>query len=355
MIKRRKQQTFKNSWFLPYSMKKKLPLVSVIVLNWNGLDYVKGCLPTVIMQDYPNKEIIFVDNGSTDGSSEYVRKNFPKIKIIQNDKNYGFSEGNNIGVRQAKARYVMLLSNDTKVSKNWLLNSMRAMLKNRNVAIIGAKIRNLGDGFYGETTSLGNYATILGDPIDTDDLEKTFCASGVSFLFDKEKIKEPFDADYFAYGEDLYAAWVARLKGYEIKVAQDSVIEHYGGTVRKKLPELMEFHGEKNRITNLLLFYEAKTLLKVAPLLAANIIFNILISIPKMRLHVRLKSYLWIIKNWGRIMKKRKVFQGTRKIRDEELFKYFTARIPYKLRGFEKIINFMMGAYCFIFIIPVKQ
>lgn len=334
-------------------IKERLPLVSVILLNWNGLEYVKGCIPTLMKQDYPNFEVIFVDNGSSDGSSDYVRKNFPKIRIVQNDKNYGFSEGNNIGVRQAKARYVMLLSNDTKVSKNWLFNSMKAMLSNKNVAIIGAKIRNLGDGFYGETTSLGNYATILGDPIDTDDLEKTFCASGVSFLFDRNAMKEPFDKDYFAYGEDLYAAWVVRLKGYNIKIAQDAVIEHYGGTVRKKLPELMEFHGEKNRIMNLLLFYETKTLLKMVPLLVMNILFNLLISIPKLRTHIRLKSYFWIISNLGKIMRKRKEFQSTRKISDKELFKYFTARIPYKLGGFEKIANMLLSIYCFVLRIPV--
>ncbi len=334
--------------------KKDLPLVSIVLLNWNGLDYVKGCLPTVMAQDYPKFEVIFVDNGSSDGSSEYVRKHYKKVKVVQNDRNYGFSEGNNIGVRQAKGRYIMLLSNDTKVTKGWLSNSMKTILENENVAIVGARIRNLGDGFYGETTSLGNYATILGDPIDTDDLSKTFCASGVSFLFDRKAMDEPFDPEYFAYGEDLYAAWVARLKGKDIKIAQDAVIEHYGGTVRKKLPELMEFHGEKNRIMNLLLFYEGWTLAKMTLLLLLNIIFNLLISIPKLRIHVRLKSYFWIIKNFGMIMRKRKGFQKSRKISDKELFKYFAARIPYRLKGLEKIPNAFLKLYCFVFRIPVK-
>ncbi len=335
-------------------MKKDLPLVSVVLLNWNGLEFVQGCMKTLVVQDYPNKEIIFVDNGSTDGSVEWVKKHHPSVKVIANDKNYGFSEGNNIGVRKAKGRYVMLLSNDTKVTKGWLMNSMRKMLESERVAIVGAKIRNLGDGFYGETTSLGNYATILGDPIDTDDQNKTFCASGVSFLFDRKVIDEPFDADYFAYGEDLYAAWVVRLRGYDIKIAQDSVIEHYGGTVRKKMPELMEFHGEKNRLTNLLLFYETGTLLKMTPLLLMNVVFNLLISLPKLRVHVRLKSYFWIVKNFRAIMKKRRNFQKNRTVSDRELFKYFTAKIPYKLKGFEKIPNAILQLYCFVFRIPVK-
>lgn len=101
------------------------PLVSVVVLNWNGMPFLENNLSSLISQTYPDYEIVFVDNGSTDGSIEYVRQNFPMVSIIKNDGNLGFSTGNNIGFKYAKGRYIITLNNDTKVQSNFIEELVR--------------------------------------------------------------------------------------------------------------------------------------------------------------------------------------------------------------------------------------
>ena len=103
-------------------MDKNKTLVSIIVLNYNGKKMADNLLKSLNKIDFPkNKiEIVFVDNGSTDGSQEFIRAKYPNIKLVENKENLGFDEGMNIGVRNSKGKYVTLLSNDLTADKNWL-------------------------------------------------------------------------------------------------------------------------------------------------------------------------------------------------------------------------------------------
>lgn len=94
--------------------------ISIMVLNWNGKKYLKDCFTSLENQTYSNFEIVLIDNGSKDGSLEYVKSNFPEVKILALGKNLGFAEGNNKGIKSAKGKYVFILNNDTKVDKNCL-------------------------------------------------------------------------------------------------------------------------------------------------------------------------------------------------------------------------------------------
>ena len=85
-------------------MKNPPPLVSVIIVNYNGKHYLKNCLSSLSAQSYPAIEVIFVDNGSSDGSAEYVRNEFPSVRIIESKKNLGFAKGNNLGVNEVEMR-----------------------------------------------------------------------------------------------------------------------------------------------------------------------------------------------------------------------------------------------------------
>lgn len=331
------------------------PLVSAIVINYNGKRFLKGIFSSLRKQNYKNIEVIFMDNGSTDGSYEYVKKNFPEAKIIRAEHNLGYSEGNNVAVRHAKGRYVVLLNNDLKVHKDWLAELMDFMQRTKAV-IVGSKIQNFGE-FYHKSLSTGSLMSLFGEPVDlkSKDETVTFFASGCSMLFDKKVVGEPFPKEYFAYSEDAYAGWRARLMGYDVRIAPNSKVLHYGGHVREQLPELMEFHGEKNRLANLLIFFELKTLLKLAPLLAAHVFLVLLVSIPKRRLFIRLNSYLWLTKNVSWILRKRKEMQRTRKVSDKEILKYFTCEIPYSLYGFEKICKTFLKLYCVVSMLPVYE
>ncbi len=336
-------------------MKKHLPLVSAIVINYNGKKFLKGIFTSLRKQSYKPLEIIFMENGSTDGSYEYVKKNFPEVKIIRAEKNLGYSEGNNVAVRHAKGRYVVLLNNDLKVHRAWLVELMDFMQKTKAV-IVGSRIQNLGE-FYHKSLSTGSLMSLFGEPVDlkAKDPTITFFASGCSMLFDKKIIGEPFPKEYFAYSEDAYAGWKARLMGYDVRINPKSKVDHYGGHVREQLPKLMEFHGEKNRLANLLIFFELKNLLKLSPLLAVHVLFVLLVSVPKGRLFTRLNSYWWIIKNLPLVLRRRKEMQSIRKVSDKEILKYFTCEIPYIFHGMEKIIKALLKFYCMVFMLKVYE
>jgi GT2 family glycosyltransferase len=111
-------------------------MISIVVLNWNGKEITEECLNSIKKQTFKDYEIILVDNNSTDGSSEYLKKRFPKINLIQNKENYGYAKGNNIGIKKAKGDYVLILNNDIILDKNFL----KELDKHKNKAdILGAK------------------------------------------------------------------------------------------------------------------------------------------------------------------------------------------------------------------------
>ncbi len=124
----------------------RYPKVCVIILNWNGKELLKDCLSSLFkLTDYPNYKVIVVDNGSTDGSVEFVKKNFKKVDVLALDKNYGFSKGNNIGIKYAlkkyKPKYILLLNNDTEIiQKDWLRKMVEVAEKDEKVGIVGCNL-----------------------------------------------------------------------------------------------------------------------------------------------------------------------------------------------------------------------
>ena len=96
------------------------PLVSIIIVNWKAKQFLNACLSSVMNQTYKNYEIIVVDNGSTDGSVDFIKEYFPEVRLIQNKFNLGFAEGNNEAAKQTKGRYLAFLNQDTIVHRSWL-------------------------------------------------------------------------------------------------------------------------------------------------------------------------------------------------------------------------------------------
>ena len=337
-------------------LKDRLPPVSTIVLNWNGIKYLKKCLLALERVNYPasRHEIIMVDNGSTDDSVSYVKKSFKNVKIIETGKNLGFAEGNNVGVRAAKHDHVMMLSNDTEVDRNWLLEAVKKCESGKNIAVVGAHIYNTGD-YYHKEESIGTLLNLWGFPISTREKGLTFLAPGCSLLFKKSVIGEPFDRDYFIYSEDTYLSWKALVQGREVVIAEKSVLEHVGSTKIKEVPDLIEFHGEKNRVLNLLLFYEPLTLLKVTPLIFITSLMTILAAIPKGRLLIRLKSYLWLFANMDKIIEKRRKIQKSRRVPDSQLMGRMSSRLPYSKGLVKRLAELITKLYCVLARLPVHE
>jgi GT2 family glycosyltransferase len=116
------------------------PLVSVVVLNWNGSQVVDQCLRSLHQQTYRNLEIILVDNASTDGSMEGVRDRFPDVKLIVNERNLGFAGGNNVGIRASSGRYIMVLNNDTRLDSKCVEELKRGIEKDERYGACASKI-----------------------------------------------------------------------------------------------------------------------------------------------------------------------------------------------------------------------
>jgi len=114
--------------------------VSVIILNWNGKHHLERCLSSVLEQTYSNFEVILVDNGSTDGSVEFVRGRFPEVRIIWNEENLGFAAGNNAAIIATRGDYVATLNNDTQVDPHWLSELVNAAETTPKVGMCASKM-----------------------------------------------------------------------------------------------------------------------------------------------------------------------------------------------------------------------
>ena len=121
----------------------EFPKVSIIILNYNGSGVVDRCVKSVLDTDYPNFEVIFVDNASVDGSYDSIVSRFGKdrrLHFVKNDVNQGFAEGNNVGLAYARGAYVTLLNNDTEVDKDWLRESIKVAESDDKIGVVQSKL-----------------------------------------------------------------------------------------------------------------------------------------------------------------------------------------------------------------------
>ncbi len=214
------------------------PKISVIILNWNGKSDTEECLLSLKNADYSNFDIILVDNGSSDGSVDYFSQKFPEIKIISNEKNVGFAEGNNIGFREALkhgAEYVLLLNNDTVVDSHFLKELVSTAQAN-DATVVCPKILNYYDktkiesaGFVikpvlAKTTPIG-YGEIDCGQYGCD-CQISF-SSGCAMLIKASAItSDVFDPYYFAYCEDLEFCYRLQKAGGKVFYSAHSKIWH---------------------------------------------------------------------------------------------------------------------------------
>jgi GT2 family glycosyltransferase len=221
---------------------KMMHKVSIIIVNWNGKQYLGKCLDSVLAQAYKSFEIVLVDNASTDGSIEFVRKRYPsqigskKIKIILNNKNYGFAKGGNIGIAHSKWEYLVFLNQDTRVDKNWLAALVNAAEKNPRAMLFGSKILDFGGKKIqyagGEIDFfISPYWVGAGehDKKEFNEEKEVHAVSGASFLLKRSllnKLKYCFDESYFAYFEEVDLCWRASLLGYTILYIPSSRCYH---------------------------------------------------------------------------------------------------------------------------------
>lgn len=216
-----------------------------MILNYNGLRWLPLCLSSVLKTNYPNYETILIDNASSDASVEYVRREYPSVKIVQNSTNLGFAEAYNQAISKIGAEYVVLLNNDTEVlNSNWLTYLVEAASEGANVGAATAKMVSMRDhqilesvggagipywrdGFFdigrGEM-DIGKYARGF----------EPFAYCGGAALIRKSAFIDAgrLDGKFFAQYDDADLSWRLRLRGWGIVYVPDAEVAHYrGGTL----------------------------------------------------------------------------------------------------------------------------
>ena len=195
---------------------KNYPFVSVVMLNYNGLKYLKRTIPSILELDYPNFEFIIVDNGSVDGSRDFIRR-FKNIKLIENKENLGYSKGKNIGVKCAKGEFVLLLDEDILVKQKLLLKKLVRLFKEKreviNISLLlcneGEEFTNYYGGFYSSYGIAYKKKIKVSNIIkSSDELVETASPDGGALFFKKrvfEKVggydeTQPYYCDVGDYG-----------------------------------------------------------------------------------------------------------------------------------------------------------
>jgi hypothetical protein len=307
--------------------------VAVLVINYNGKHYLRECLESLKNQTYSGYDMYVVDNGSTDGSIEYVKEHFPWAKAIAFRENLGFAKAYNEAIKMVDADLVGILNNDTRVDKRWLQELVNAMLKDESIAAVGSKILLYNDPQL--LNHVGAKITPIGGGFDIGLYDKDCerfnvkkyvgAACGAAMLVRKDlflKIKG-FDEDFFAYFEDTDFCWRAWLYGFKVVYVPTAVVYHIlGGSWGPRNNPNRLFLGQRNRLISMMKNLELKNLCE-AILISLNYdVLRSLILIARRNARgffALVKANFWVIINLRKIMMKRRIVQSHRKIPDRYL------------------------------------
>ena len=218
------------------------PKIFIIVLNYNGREVIRRCLASVFKLDYPNFEVVVVDNNSLDGSFEDAKLNFSKAHFIRNEANLGFSTGNNIGIRFALERladYVLLLNNDTEVEKDFLSKLVEVAKTDEKIGLLSPVIFNGPDRqiwFSGGRIDWLRMKTIHERKSTTVDYYESEFVTGCAMLVKASVFKKIglLDEDYFLYWEDADFTVRAKRAGFKTIVVSGSWIYHFEKSEKEK-------------------------------------------------------------------------------------------------------------------------
>lgn len=337
--------------------------VAVMILNFNGKHLLEVCLDSVMKTNFSSFDVFVIDNGSTDGSVAFLKGQYPSVKVIAFSENYGFCKAYNIAIRSIKHPFVVLLNNDTEVHSDWLVELLKPMLADENVAIVGGKLLLFHDRSI--IDHAGTSITVIGGGFKTgfslkdgdqfNRLSISAAACGASMLVKSDVFLRigGFDELLYAYSEDLDIGWRSWLFGYTVLFVPQSVVYHmlgaswdsnFGATTspekvfllhRNMLITLVK-NFELSNMVVALLFHSAFSFLKVLLYLKQRLPYHSL-SV--------LKVYSWSLFNVRVLVSKRLWVQKNRVVPDVFLKKHgLILSWMDSLRGFRRRLNLKKGA-----------
>jgi len=319
------------------------PLVSIIILNYNGLPYVQACLASVLRSDHASFEVVFIDNNSTDGSLEYVSKSFgneSRLKIVRNYMNYGYAKGNNLGVRYADGEYLVFLNVDTAVEYDWLINLIGFLNSHPDVGIVQCKLKSMDDRAVLDCT--GHFidwfgiAFVLGhgerDEGQYDTANKIFAAGGAAFGIRRNVFEKlgGFDEDFFMLFEEDDLCWRAWIAGYGVFYVPNSVVYHKSAAIRSAMGAYKNLYlSRRNRMISMLKNYSVGNLLRFMPISIILVFAIAFFTRYKVEyLKAFRNSLIFVCKDTRAVIRKRRAVAQSRVLTDRYLIDQGIIRKP---------------------------
>ena len=313
--------------------------VSIVIPHWNNVDVLSECLESISNTNFENFETIVVDNASSDNSVSWVKSNYPNVKLIENDKNYGYAGGCNIGAEAASGDFLIFLNNDTVQEKDWISNLIKTINSDDKIAAVQPKILNYYDrNVFDYAGGSGGHMDIYCFPFargrifsfqendegQYNNKEKCFWSSGTCFMVRRELFQKAggFDDSFFAHMEEIDLCWRLYAMGFEVWVEPDSVVYHKNALTLPMYSHKKYYLNHRNSLLMLLGNYSIKNifLIGIPRLILEKIAcFYSILMLDWRHFTAILRSLFWIIFHPNVIMKKRKSFSKIRTITDKKI------------------------------------
>lgn len=265
-------------------IKSQQPAVSVIIVNWNGSAVLPRCLEALSVQTYQDYEIIIVDNASSDGSVDQLEASYPHIIILRLKENLGFAIANNLGAKQARGRWLVLLNNDAFPAPDWLESLVKAAAKYPDYAAFGSKLiraenhdilDGIGDKYHisGLAWRAGYNHPVVEAPIQPEEI---FSPNAAAVLYQRKAFMQVggFSEYFFIYHEDVDIGFRLRLQGYRCIYIPDAVVYHMGSASTSIKSDFSVYYGHRNLVWSFVQNMPGYLFWKYLPAhLLANLIF----------------------------------------------------------------------------------
>jgi GT2 family glycosyltransferase len=267
------------------------PLVSIVILNWNGAECIDACLQSVIQSTYTNIEIIVVDNGSTDSSVQQIQK-YSQVLLVALPQNTGYAAGNNVGFRHVRGKYVVALNNDVVVDSRWLEQPVALFESNARTGIIACRQMNYDNHDIIDCLYAYPGQSLLFEPMGHGQIYKpaydlhgcsgrVIAANGAAAIYRKTMLDEleGFDESYYAYHEESDLCMRAFLHGWACIYAPQAIVYHRSHFSFNRIKKEYTYYHERNRVWFIYTFFPLKTILQHLPWL-------IIMELRLMRVHI---------------------------------------------------------------------
>lgn len=331
--------------------------MSVNIVNYNGKRFLPDFFDSLFKQTYKNFEVIFVDNNSTDGSVDYVRHNYSQVRIIENKDNSGYAEGNNIGYKNSRGEFILIINNDTILKEDLIEKMLKAFDEIPDLGAVQPMVRLMNEkekldacGSFWTNTGF-NYHYGIYKKASLSIYNNSFPVYGIKgmcMMIPRKVIEKTglFDSDFWCYFEETDFCHRVWLAGYECWYYPETFIYHHmGGTSKKKSSHFIQYHSFKNRLCSYLKNLGSVEMIKVLPI---YFLFNFawsaafLLKLDINNFFVVYQATWWNVAHFGETMVKRnKIQKMLRKKTDKEIFQK-TRKNPnmsyyfYLLRGLDK-------------------